>query len=181
MPNAAYPNAETRGCFLQRFLVPSLIILTKFHCAFIQDDAEDNSSSICFVLAQLNQFVLNHRNSTITLNGLPKGRKIMFYIRIHIIEVAGVTEEVAIQLALCGQSWSSAPLRLAKSTRALDSGSPWVESRLVCKDLSESMYPSKCQLSESPPLAVDTVPSFLGRSIVRSTVPGARPGDAKCW
>lgn len=138
-------------------------ILTKFHCAFIQDDAEDNSSSICFVLAHLNQFVSNHRNSTITLDGLPKSRKIMFYIRIHIIEVAGVTEEVAIQLALCGQSWSSAPLRLAKSTsaRALDSGSPWVESRLVCKDLSESMYPSKCQLSESPPLAVDTVPSSL--------------------
>jgi hypothetical protein len=159
-------NAQRRkqgGIFSNDSWFRGSFILTKFHCAFVQDDAEDNSSSICFILAQLSQVVLNHRKSTISLNGLPKSRKNMFYIRIHIIEVVGITEEVAIQLSLCGESWSSAPLCLAKSRRkgALDSGSRWLESRLICKDLSESMYPSKCQLAESPPLAVDTVPSSL--------------------
>ena len=146
-------------------------VLTKFHCAFVQDDAEDNSASICFILAQLSHCISNLRNSVITLKGQPKFSRSMFHIRVHVVDVVGITDQVGLQLNLCGQTWSSAPLRMAKNKKAdaVDTGSPWIESRLVCKDLPESMYPSKCQLTESPPLAVDSTPAPLHVHIVKGS------------
>jgi hypothetical protein len=148
-----------------------VFVLTKFHCAFIPDDAEERSASICFVLPQLSKFVANHRNSTISLIGLPKISHSMFRIRVHIVDVVGIDEEVVLHLSLCGQLWSSPPLRRAKSSKAgtFDSVSPWVESRLICKDLAESQYPTKSQLAESPPLSVDIVPASLTAQISKGS------------
>lgn len=140
-----------------------VFVLTKFHCAFVEDDAEDNSGSICYVLPQLSQFVANLPKSTITLNGLPKISRAMFHIRVHVVELVGIAEEVSLRFSLQGQIWYSAPLRLVKVGKfgAMDSGSPWIESRLHCKDLPEAQYPSKYQLAESPPLAVFAAPASL--------------------
>jgi hypothetical protein len=152
--------------------VDGFLVLTKFHCAFVQDDAEENSGNICFILAQLSHCVVNHRNSVIALKGQPKFSHRMFQIRVHIVDIVGIiTDDVSVQLNLCGQTWSSSPLRMAKSRKASagDTGSPWIFSRLVCKDLPESMYPSKGQLAESPPLAVDVSPALLHAQIVKGS------------
>jgi hypothetical protein len=149
-PNIFSNDSGCRGFF----------ILTKFHCAFIPDDAEDRAANVCFVIAQPNRFVANHRNATIDLSGVPKVSVTMFHIRVHVIEVVGIDKGVTMNFSLCGQSWYPPSLRRRKS-RAADSDSPWIESRLICKYLSESQYPSKFQLAESPPLAVDTVPASL--------------------
>jgi hypothetical protein len=157
-PNIFSNDSGCRGCF----------ILTKFHCAFIPDDAEDRAANVCFVIAQLNRFAANHRNATMNLSGVPKVSVTMFHIRVHVIEVVGIDDGVTMHFSLCGQSWSPPSLRRRKS-RAADSDSPWIESRLICKDLSESQYPSKFQLAESPPLAVDTVPASLNVHISKGS------------
>ncbi len=148
-----------------------VFVLTKFHCAFIQDSADDASSHICFVLPQLTRFVANLPKSTIALHGVPKVSRAMFHIRVHVVEVSGIAEEVSFRLSLYGQTWTSNPLRLVKNGkfRKNDSGCPWIESRLNCKDLPESSYPSKVQLTESPPLAIFTVPASLNVQVFKGT------------
>jgi hypothetical protein len=158
------PQRQKIGAiFSSQTFFRGFLILTKFHCAFVQDDSGGNDVSICFVLAQLSQFVANYQDSTLSLLGVPKISHKMFHIRVHIVELFGIAEEVTLQLSLSGQSWSTSPLRLAKfrNLANADTGSPWMESRLVCKDFPESLYPSKYQLAESPPFAVDTVPASL--------------------
>ncbi len=165
-------SARKRGAIFSNDLwCRGVFILTKFHCAFIQDDVEEKSTSVCFILAQLSQFVSNHRKATISLSGLPKVSHTMFRIRVHIVDIVGIDEEVAVHFSLCGQTWSSPPLRRAKNSKAgvSDSASLWIEGRLICKDFSESHYPSKCQLAECPPLAVDTVPANLTAQIFKGS------------
>lgn len=164
--------AQTRAAaFPNESWCSGVFVLTKFHCAFVQDNTDDASAHICFVLPQLTRFVANLPKSTIALHGVPKISRAMFHIRVHVVEVAGIAEELSFRLSLYGQTWTSNPLRLVKNGKfgKNDSGCPWIESRLNCKDLPESSYPSKVQLTESPPLAVFTVPASLNVQVIKGT------------